>query len=201
MRLAYNWISHSWDGFCGDLTPRLSPLVAAWGAPLIRYRPFRNIDPPRLTEVWNQCFVNRGAVQMRTSTPLERYVLSKPTFDPAGLIIAEDDEGKCVGWVHAGITPRQSDSAEGVICMIGVLPSHRRQGIGSELLKQAEEYLRTRGAQSIFAGSHSPRNPFYLGLYGGSECPGFLDSDPTASPFFLKHGYVVHETTGVYDRG
>jgi ribosomal protein S18 acetylase RimI-like enzyme len=177
-----------------------SPLVAARGVPLIRYRPFRNIDPPRLTEVWNQCFVNRGAVQMRTSTPLERFVLSKPTFDPAGLILAEDDEGRCLGWIHAGITPRQGETAEGVVCMVGVLPSHRRQGIGSELLRQAEAYLQGRGVRTIFAGSHSPRNPFYLGLYGGSECPGFLDSDPAATPFFLKHGYDVHETTGIYDR-
>ncbi|MBX9678574.1 MAG: GNAT family N-acetyltransferase [Gemmataceae bacterium] len=167
---------------------------------MIRYRPFRNIDPPRLTEVWNQCFVNRGAVQMRTSTPLERYVLSKPTFDPAGLILAEEEDGRCIGWIHAGIAPRLGEAAEGVVCMLGVAPTHRKQGVGSELLRQGEAYLQGRGARTIFAGSQSPRNPFYLGLYGGSECSGFLDSDPAATPFFLKHGYGVHSTTAVYDR-
>lgn len=168
---------------------------------MIHYRAFRNIDPPRLAEVWNQAFANRGAVQMRTSTPLERFVLSKPTFDPAGLILAEDEQGRCIGWVHAGSAPhRAGKSDEGVICVLGVLPSHRKQGVGAELLLRAEAYLKERGAKTIYAGALSPRNPFYLGLYGGSECPGFLDSDSFAAPFFLKHGYALHEATAVFDR-
>ena len=55
---------------------------------MIEYRCFRNTDPPRLVEVWNQAFTGRGTVGLRTATPLERFVFAKTYFDPAGLIVA-----------------------------------------------------------------------------------------------------------------
>jgi len=71
---------------------------------VVRYRTFRNTDPPRLVEVWNETFTGRGAVRLASSTPLERFVFSKPLFDPAGLFIAEEDE-RCLGFAHAGFGP------------------------------------------------------------------------------------------------
>src|SRR5262249_39808630 len=37
------------------------------------------------------------------------------------------------------------------------------------------------------------RNPYYLGLYGGAECGGFLESDGLAAPFFAALGYQPAE--------
>jgi ribosomal protein S18 acetylase RimI-like enzyme len=40
----------------------------------------------------------------------------------------------------------------------------------------------------------APLNPFYFGLYGGSDTPGFLRSDADAEPFLTARGYRVART-------
>jgi ribosomal protein S18 acetylase RimI-like enzyme len=172
-------------------------------AAVLRFRSFRNNDPPGLMEVWNQAFTGRGAVHLRGSYPLERFAYAKPYFDPDGLILALDGEER-VGFAHAGFGPNPAGNGlsreHGVTCLLGVRPSHRRRGIGSELLGRCEQYLQGHGAQTISAGCMRPLNPFYLGLYGGSEMPGFLTSDSAAGPFLEHHGYEPWETALVFQR-
>jgi ribosomal protein S18 acetylase RimI-like enzyme len=170
---------------------------------VVYYRHFRNDDPPGLAEVWNDAFPGRGEVRLRHSSPLENYVFAKSYFDRAGLIVAVED-GKHVGFAHAGFGPDTTQTAlcnaNGVLCMIGVRPSHRRRGIGSDLLRRSEGYLTASGARALYAGPRAPLNPFYFGLYGGSDLPGFLESDADAEPFLRKHGYQPHGTTVVFQR-
>jgi ribosomal protein S18 acetylase RimI-like enzyme len=170
---------------------------------VIQYRTFRNTDPPGLVHIWNQCFLNRGAVAFRGSTLIEYCLFAKPYFDPAGLLVALDEQ-EPVGFILTGFGPTADSSAldpsTGVICTLGVLPDHRRRGIATELLRLGEEHLRGRGATRLFAGPLAPRNPFTFALYGGSNSPGFLDSDPDARPFFEKHGYQLSDTTSVLRR-
>jgi ribosomal protein S18 acetylase RimI-like enzyme len=92
------------------------------------------------------------------------------------------------------------DRQVGVLCALGVVPGHRRQGVGSELLRRAEDYLRRRGARELLAGPLAPRNPFTFGLYGGAWSPGFLDSDLLARPFLERHGYRAEEGCLVFQR-
>jgi ribosomal protein S18 acetylase RimI-like enzyme len=159
---------------------------------VIQYRTFRNGDPPALMDLWNSCFVGRGAAFLRGSTLFDYFILAKPYFDPAGLILALA-EGRPVGFVLGGFGPDQTgttvDPRAGVICTVGVLPAYRRQGIGSELLRRGEEYLRGRGALRLFAGPMPPLNPFTFAIYGGANSCGFLASDPMVRPFLEKHGY------------
>ena len=170
---------------------------------LVQYRNFRNDDPPGLVDIWNSAFTQRGAVIMRHSSPLERAAFSKPYFDSAGLILAVED-GLRVGFAHAGFGANSAETAiawtTGVICAIGVLPSHQRRGIGSELLHRAEAYLRERGARTLHAGPMHPVNPFYFGLYGGSDQPGFLASDAAAGPFLERRGYRERRGRLVFQR-
>ena len=42
-------------------------------------------------------------------------------------------------------------------------------------------------------------NPFYFGLYGGSDSPGFLTSDASAAPFLEHHGYEGWNTSLVLE--
>ena len=74
----------------------------------------------------------------------------------------------------------------GVLSLIAVRPSHRRQGIGTGLLLRCEAYLRSAGATTLGAGRMFPHNPFYFGLYGGSEASGVLESDKAAGPFLRR---------------
>jgi ribosomal protein S18 acetylase RimI-like enzyme len=170
---------------------------------VIQYRSFRNTDPPGLVEVWNDALTGRGAVRLRNSTPLESCTFSKLFFDPEGLIVAREGD-RIVGFVHAGfganVRGTGLDYQSGVTCALAVRQSHRGQKIGSELLRRSEEYLQSRGARQLFAGAMAPLNPFYLGLYGGSELPGFLATDLAAEPFFTRRGYQVCGTTRVLQR-
>jgi ribosomal protein S18 acetylase RimI-like enzyme len=168
-----------------------------------QYRCFRNTDPPALVEVWNEAVTGRGAVRLRGSLPLEYCVFAKPYFDPVGLVLAEE-HGVCVGFVHAGFGANATEGAlshsAGVTCLLAVRPGYRHHGIGSELLRRSEEYLRRGGAQVLYAGPHRPLDPFYLGLYGGSELPGLLDTDADTAVFLSRHGYVPRQATAVFQR-
>jgi ribosomal protein S18 acetylase RimI-like enzyme len=170
---------------------------------VVEYRTFRNTDPPGLAALWNEALTTRGEVRLRHSSPLENYVFSKSYFDPSGLFVAVEN-GDTVGFAHAGFgadsTLSTLSRAAGVTCAIAVRPSHRRRGIGSELLRACEKYLKVQGAQNLYAGPMAPLNPFYFALYGGSELPGFLASDKGVDPFLQQHGYRVHDTRHVFDR-
>ncbi len=170
---------------------------------VIHYRTFRNDDPPALARVWNEALTGRGAVGLPTPSALEEFVFAKPYFDPAGLVVALD-EGTAVGFAHAGFGPDEREAAvstqTGVVCVVAVRPAHQRRGVGTELLRRCEAYLTGRGATTVFAGPMRPLNPFYLGLYGGSESAGFLASDVAAEPFLTKRGYALYDTCVVFHR-
>lgn len=170
----------------------------------MRYRHFRNADPPAVAALWNESLNHRGAVELRSNGPLDHAVFNKPYFDPEGFIVAEDEAGKMTGFVHGGFGPDEELSALdyqiGVVCALIVRPDCRRQGVATELLRQCEAYLRTKGALTIQAGPTRPNKPFYFGVYGGSNAAGFLKSDADAEPFFLKHGYTPDRHALIFDR-
>ncbi len=159
---------------------------------MYHFRPFRNTDPPRLAEIWRDQPAQRGVAQPVTAGILEQFVYSKPYFDPAGLIVALDDNVP-VGFAHAGFGP--NDDYSGIATDVGttyqlVLRSdHRSAQLAGELLGQAETYLRERGAKVIYAGGIRPLNAFYLGLYGGSELPGILVGDQMFNEACRERGY------------
>jgi ribosomal protein S18 acetylase RimI-like enzyme len=170
---------------------------------LIHYRTFRNSDPPALVDIWRARAQERGLILPMSTALFDQLVLSKPYFENAGLILALDDD-QPVGFVHAGFGPNEDQSAlsmeHGVTCMLIVRPDHRRMGIGQELLSRSEAYLRSRGAKVLYAGGIRPHNPFYLGLYGGSELPGVLDSDADAQRRYRASGYEEVDRTRLFHR-
>ncbi|AMV21858.1 GNAT family N-acetyltransferase [Planctomyces sp. SH-PL14] len=155
-------------------------------------RPFRNGDVPDLVRLWNESDLGRGAAHLNSVEVLESATFNRSYFDHRGCLMALD-EGKLVGFGLAGpaISPDRSslDLQRGVICFVVVHPSARRRGIGRALVHRLEQYLRTRGVQTIYAGPHRGADPFGFGLYGGCRPSGFLRSDPAAEPFFLSLGY------------
>lgn len=158
---------------------------------LIEYRAFRNTDPPQLAEVWRSQHASRGLMQPMSVALFERFVLSKPTFDRDGLIVAADEE-KLLGFAHAGFGPNSQGSdlctEQGVTSLVLTRPDADPH-VAGELLRRAEEYLSLRGAKSLYGGGGYPMSPFYYGLYGGSELSGVLDSDSTQRELFVEAGY------------
>lgn len=167
-------------------------------------RSFRNPDVPTLAKLWRERGPLRGAVQGVTAAGFERLVLSKPYFDPAGLLVAFDGD-QPLGFVHAGFGPNdgQTDlSADwGVIAALVVPPQPEAQAVGRALIAAAEGYLRAAGAQVLYGGSIWPLTPFYLGLYGGSEMPGVLTSDAVAREAYKASGYREIDRVRILQRG
>ena len=170
---------------------------------MIEYRQFRNSDPPHNLRLWHECGLGRGAALGISCNEFDEIIFAQPYFDPGGVIVACRD-GELVGFIHAGFSVNEPQTwlakDEGVIGAVMVHPHSRRQGIGRELVHQAENYLHRWGSQKIFAGSSNRRDPFYCGLYGGSQSAGFLESDRAAAPFFARLGYVSHERHLVFQR-
>ncbi len=157
-----------------------------------------------MTELWRSCADRRSLVQPLTTAEFEQFVLNKPYFDRQGLWLAIDGNSKLQGFVHGGFGPSEDESTLstdlGVTSMVVVRPGPDQADIAEALLWRSEEYLRTRGAKVLYGGAIRPLNPFYLGLYGGSEQPGVLDSDPAMQRLFLTHGYREIDRTVVFER-
>lgn len=166
-------------------------------------RCFRNDDAPGIAEIWNDACTGRGAYPLRSLSTLERCIFSKPYFDPAGMFIAEHDAVP-LGFAHAGFGPNANESLidpqQGVVCALAVRQSQRRRGIGTELLQAVQDYLSRRGAGDVRAGPHWPSCPFYFGMYGGSNLPGFLDSDPELARFLECRGFQATHSNFVLQR-
>ena len=170
-------------------------------------RPFRNDDPPKLAQVWNASCAGRGSYPIEHGAVWDRWVMSKPYFSPADLLVAEK-AGEVVGFVLSGfgggITGAKLDLNHGVVCLLAVRPDHRRQGVGRRLFQAAEQNLASRGALRVVAGSQRPHNPYGLGIYGGVDSPGILESDPSAHAFMKAVGWQKcgpSRSTGATCRG
>lgn len=170
---------------------------------MVEFRCFRNDDPPRLADAWRCADLGPAAVQPMTSALLETCVFSKPYFDRAGLIVAVD-AGRAVGFAHAGFGPDASrsalDTTVGTTMLVVAVPHERREAITAGLLARCEDYLRGRGARTILGGGGPRLGGFYLGLYGGADVPGILDSSPDMQAVFERAGYVVADRIAVLRR-
>jgi ribosomal protein S18 acetylase RimI-like enzyme len=170
---------------------------------MLTYRTFRNSDPPALAALWRSRAGQPGLVQPVSPDVLEQLVFAKLYFDRDGLLLAWDD-GQPVGFAHAGFGPSAQQNwictDAGVTCVVLVRPGCAEAEVAGGLLDRCEEYLRGRGARVLFGGGLDPLNPFYVGLYGGSELPGVLDSDAVARQAFAACGYREIERTTMLRR-
>ena len=168
---------------------------------MTQFRTFRNGDPPALAALWNRALPARATARPLSGHEFDTHVVSKVHFDAAGLIVAER-AGRIVGFVHAGFGPEQLlgrphhlDHTLGTIAILVLEDDAEAGELGRNLIAEAESYLRRHGAKVLYAGGQYPLNPFYWGIYGGSEWAGIL----TAHAIFLRSvveaGYEPVSTT------
>jgi GNAT superfamily N-acetyltransferase len=170
---------------------------------MIGYRCFRNDDPPRLADLWRAADLGPRAVQPMTSALLEAGVFSKPYFDREGLLVAVVGD-RLVGFAHAAFGPTAGrdaiDTSVGTTALVVVPPQPEAAAVAAGLLERCEDYLRRRGATTLLGGGSAEFRSFYLGLYGGSDLPGILDSSPGMQEAFRAAGYVPAERIALLRR-
>lgn len=127
-------------------------------------------------------------------------VVGGPVFDRAGLILAERD-GKVIAYVHAGFGPDDNgrplrlSTAIGTVAMLVVDAGNDDPDLEVGLIAEAERYLRGRGATVIYAGGQYPLNPYYWGVYGGSEWAGIVGSHAAFHRAVVKAGFEPVSST------
>lgn len=168
---------------------------------MIHYRPFLNSDPPAFAEIWRNQRPSRAFVQLMTASVLDDLVFSKPYFDRHGLIVAVEGDTP-IGFVHAGFGPDADltgiDHTRGTTALLLVAPHRDHEVIRRELLVRSEQYLRDRGATTLFGGATKTLAPFYFGLCGGSQLPGVLASDAANAVLFRQAGYTETAQTRIF---
>ncbi len=162
-------------------------------------RPFTNLDPPAIAEVWQGCAQQPGLTLPVSVDLFERLVFSKLYFPQSRLFLAWEG-GKPLGFAHAAFGPDSTrtwiSTDIGVVCMLLVCPDcPRRDVVAGQLLDCCDRFLADSGASIIQGGSAPPLTPFYAGLYGGSMPPGIFATDSFTRDMFDAAGYRVSGNT------
>ena len=144
-------------------------------------RPFQSSDLAGVLQVLSASL----SADPISETRFTRQVLLDHNFRAAGAPVAVR-EGRIVGFclAIARQTPLEnapSDVDRGYITLLAVAPEAQRQGVGSQLLEHAEQYLRSQGKSVVMISSYAP----------GYFIPGVdVNAYGPALDFLKKHGYI-----------
>ncbi len=125
-----------------------------------RARPASLEDIPRIVEVVNRAFSIYSWFSEWREEDIRKYY-ERYRF---AMFVAEDSEGRIVGYVDAEIFEAVDGSKTGIIATLAVDPQHQRRGIGRGLLAIAIDELVSRGAKRIILDGVSGLEPLYRKL-------------------------------------
>ncbi|MBC5637641.1 GNAT family N-acetyltransferase [Ornithinibacillus sp. BX22] len=123
---------------------------------MITYRSYQSGDEVQIVHVWN----NSLGKDPITPKRFRHLVLLDANFDPNGLRLAFDGE-TLVGCIYGlrrllPMIGTELEEENGWITFFFVDPDYEQQGIGSELMKQVEEFFQANNRKSIFFASYAP---------------------------------------------
>ncbi len=168
----------------------------------LQLRSIRADDLDAFVRYWNCAFATRRNFTPITEEDFRERVLTCPAFDSAGLIIAwirdRMGESRIAGFVHAFRPPPKMAAYNrwGRHHSIGVLhvaPDYRKQGIGSQLLKAAENFLYycpihfVSQSTPCYGCVEGPRPPFF----GSTQRMGVKTKDTELLHFLANRGYNI----------
>lgn len=124
-----------------------------------------------------------------------RFLFDNPSFQPEGSVVAVED-GVIIGFASAVVREADNENpkASGYVHTFIVAREHRRQGIGSALLKAMEDYIGAR-RDSVRMVFISPINwPWIIPHTDHHQHPGMpaVIMNSEYYVFLLHHGYVVY---------
>lgn len=129
----------------------------------IKINQFEMSDVDEFVNLYNRCFL----ASPDPFCPLTSEQATK--LDPDGIFVAKLG-GTLAGFI-ACFVEKQSDSNYGEITGIGVLPSRRRKGVATALIKSASKYFLDSGVDEVYCEVYEKNNPsqMLIGAYGFVE--------------------------------
>lgn len=152
----------------------------------MEYRHYEQKDEAAVIDLWNKTLI----FDLVDEKKFRRQAILDENFDDQLSWVAFDEkERKIVGFIYAikrkfPYLERGLEPELGWINVIFVNKDYQRQGIGSHLLKLAEESLKNFGVKKIIPASYSP-NYFFWGID--------KENYEAAYKFFEHHGYTSTE--------
>lgn len=140
----------------------------------MRLRPPRPDDEAALAELSEQLGYPSGVTQIRARLA---DILAR---DDQQVLVAEDAEGRPIGWIHTLVSYRLESDAFAEIAGLVVAEDRRSHGIGQALLEAAEAWARERGMRRMRVRSNALRE--------------------RAHGFYVRRGYALHKTSRVFDK-
>jgi ribosomal protein S18 acetylase RimI-like enzyme len=173
---------------------------------LAHIRPFRNDDIPHLADLWNHGMPRGPAIVPVEAHELDAVLFSRIDFRRADLLVAESPDGRLAGFAHVGLGPVDPagpshllDPGLGSLLLLVVDPTPDADQVADALVAAAVGRLRDLGSKVLYAGGMYPLNPFYWGLYGGSEFAGIPDDHPDFQAAVARAGFQPVATTEHFD--
>ena len=129
----------------------------------IKIHHFEISDVDEFVILYNRCFL-ASPDPFCPLTPEQAKQL-----DPEGIFVAKM-WGKFAGFI-ACFVEKQADSNYGEITGIGVLPSRRRKGVATALIKSASKYFLDSGVDEVYCEVYEKNIPsqMLIGTYGFVE--------------------------------
>jgi GNAT superfamily N-acetyltransferase len=135
----------------------------------IEIRRARLSDAPAVAELSAQLGYPTPEMQMAGRLA---HLIRHPRFGV--VLIAENSDGKTVGWLHVSVTPLLEVSLPAEVNGLIVADGQRSSGAGAKLLRAAEAWAKSKGCTNMSVRSNVVRD--------------------RAHAFYLRNGYEHYKT-------
>ncbi|TCZ71845.1 GNAT family N-acetyltransferase [Paenibacillus albiflavus] len=157
----------------------------------IIFRQYKPGDEQQLVSLWNEVLTKDPI----TSKRFRNLVLLDANFDPEGMKLAFEGD-KLIGCVYAirRLLPMVSTELEtdnGWIPFFFVASEYRQREVGSQLLKQASQFLREQGRKKVFFASYAPNY-----IVPGIDAANY----PAGAEFLRKNGFMIQYSAVAMDK-
>jgi len=147
----------------------------------IKIHRFEMSDVEEFVSLYNRCFL-ASPDPFCPLTPEQAKQL-----DPEGIFVAKL-WGKLAGFI-ACFVEKQSESNYGEITGIGVLPSRRRKGVATALIKSASKYFLDSGVDEVYCEVYEENLPSQMLI----QAYGFVEVGRRDIP--MQAGYPIEPTS------
>lgn len=142
-----------------------------------RIRPFREDDAAELLRVNAAAFAHHPEQGALDEAGLAAR-MAEPWWDPAGLLVAVDDDGRMLGFHWT----KQHDARLGEVYVVGIDPTAQGRGLGRVLTLAGLYHLHARGVEEVLLYVEADNAPA-LSTYGRL---GFTHADVDTHVMYVR---------------